>query len=55
MLVIGNSIRESLWNRGLRLDEDVVIRRRNPAYLNETLFYEYISGVFIPYVSTLRS
>jgi hypothetical protein len=55
ILVTGNSIRESLWNRGLHRDEDIVIRRRNPAYLDEALFYEYISGMFIPYVSTLRS
>jgi hypothetical protein len=55
MLATGNPIRESLWNRGLRSDEAIVIRRRNPAYLDETLFYEYISGMFIPYVSTLRS
>jgi hypothetical protein len=55
MLVTGNPIRESLWNRGLRPNEDRVIRRRNSAYLDEALFYEYISGVVIPYVSTLRS
>jgi hypothetical protein len=32
-----------------------MIRRRNPAHLDETLFYKYISGVLIPYVSYLRS
>jgi hypothetical protein len=30
-------------------------RRRNPAYLDEALCYEYISGVSIPGVSSLRS
>ena len=54
MLITGNTIRESLWGHGLRPDEDVMIRRRNPAYLDGELFYEYISTVLIPYVSSLR-
>jgi hypothetical protein len=32
-----------------------MICRRNPAYLDEALFYEYMSGVFIPYVFSLHS
>jgi hypothetical protein len=32
-----------------------MIRRRNSADLDETLFYEYISGVLISYVSSLPS
>jgi hypothetical protein len=55
MLITGNPILESLWSRGLRLDEDVMVRRRNPAYLDEELFHEYISTVLIPYVFSLRS
>jgi hypothetical protein len=32
-----------------------MVRRRNPAYLDEELFHEYISTVLIPYVSSLCS
>jgi hypothetical protein len=55
MLITGNPILESLWSRGLSPDEDVMVRQRNPAYLNEELFHEYISAVLIPYVSSLSS
>jgi hypothetical protein len=55
MLITGNPILESLWSRGLRPDEDIMVRRRNPAYLDEELFHEYIATVLIPYVSSLRN
>jgi hypothetical protein len=32
-----------------------MLYRRNPAYLDEESFHEYISTVLIPYVSSLRS
>jgi hypothetical protein len=35
MLITENTILESLWSRGFRPDEDVMVRRRNPAYLGE--------------------
>jgi hypothetical protein len=55
MLITRNPIIDSLRSLGLRQDEDVMIRRRNPADLNEALFYEYLSDVLILYVSSLRS
>jgi hypothetical protein len=48
MLITGNPMLKSLWNRGLRLDEDFMVRRRNTAYLDEEFLHEYISIVFIP-------
>jgi hypothetical protein len=52
-----NPIRDCLWSHGLRQneDEDVMVRQRNPAYIGEQLFFEYISNVLIPYVSSVRS
>jgi hypothetical protein len=55
MFVPGNPSLDSHWSLGLCQEEDIMIRRRNPAYLNEVLLCEYISGVRIPYVSSLRS
>jgi hypothetical protein len=55
MLVAGSLILDSFWTVGLGQDEDVLIRRRNPAYLDKEVFYEYISGVLIHHVSSLRS
>jgi hypothetical protein len=54
LIVTTNAIRDSLWSRGLRQDEDAMVRRRTPAYVDEELFFEYISTVFIPYVATVR-
>jgi hypothetical protein len=31
----------------LRQDEDAMVRQRNPAYMNEEVFLEYILNVFI--------
>jgi hypothetical protein len=55
MLITGNPILDSLWSLGLHQDEYVMIRQRNPAYLDEASFYEYISCGIIAYVSSLRS
>jgi hypothetical protein len=50
LLITGSPIPESFWSRGLRQDEDAMIRHRAPAYITEELFYDYISTVFIRYV-----
>jgi hypothetical protein len=55
MLITTTSIHASLWSRGLRQNEDVMVRRRTPAYSDEELFFEYITGIFIPYVDAVRS
>jgi hypothetical protein len=55
MIISGPVIRDSLWAMGLRQDEDAMVRRRNPAYVSEELFFEYVSDVVIPYVDSLRS
>jgi hypothetical protein len=54
LLITGSPIPETLWSRGLRQDEDAMMRHRSPAYITEELFYDYISTVFIPYVLTVR-
>jgi hypothetical protein len=46
--ILVNPIHLSLWSKGVRKDEDVMVRRRSPAYVNENLFLEYISTVFVP-------
>jgi hypothetical protein len=50
MLITSSPIRDSLWSHGLRQDEDVLVRRRIPADVNEKLFFEYISDMLISYV-----
>jgi hypothetical protein len=55
MLITTNPIRDCLWSRSLRQDEDVMVRRRSPSYIDEQLFFKYISNVLIPYVSSVRS
>ena len=54
MIIVGSNVPDSIWRHGLREDEDVMIRTRQPAYIDESLFYEYITSVFIPYVLNLR-
>jgi hypothetical protein len=54
MVLTSCPIRDSLWTTGLRQNQDVLIRFRNPAYMTEDLFYEYLIYVFIPYVRTIR-
>jgi hypothetical protein len=46
--ILVNPIRLSLWSKSVKKDEDVMVRRRSPAYVNENLFFEYISTVFVP-------
>jgi hypothetical protein len=38
MVISGPPFHNSLWAIGPRRDEDVIIRHRNPAYINEELF-----------------
>jgi hypothetical protein len=54
MVMSGATIRDSIWRTGLRRDEDLLLRHRSPAYIDENLFHEYISEVLIPYVANLR-
>jgi hypothetical protein len=54
MLVLGQAIPDDIWAKGLRPDEDVMIRRRETPYMNEELSYDYLSEVFIPYVCAVR-
>jgi hypothetical protein len=54
MVISGPPIRDSLWVMGSRQDEDVMVRQPNPAYISEELFFEYVTNVFVPYVTQLR-
>jgi hypothetical protein len=54
MVISGPPIRDSLWTKGLRQDDDPMVGRRNPAYVSEELFFEYMVSVFIPYVANVR-
>jgi hypothetical protein len=54
MVLTSSPIRDAIWSTGLREDEDVMIRFRNPAYMTEELFHDYLTSVFIPYIQHLR-
>lgn len=54
MVITSNAIKNSIWSKGLRPDHDVFLRRREPPYINEELFYEYITQVLLPFVSYKR-
>ena len=45
---------EVYFEDGLRQDEDVSIRQRNPPYMSSDLFKEFIECTFIPYVKEVR-
>jgi hypothetical protein len=55
LLITANPIHLSLWSNSFSENEDVMVRRRAPVYVNEDLFFEYISTVFIPYVVSVRN
>jgi hypothetical protein len=44
---------ESIWTTGLRENEDLMLRFRDPAYIDEEIFFEYISTIFVPYVQCI--
>jgi hypothetical protein len=54
MVLTSSPIRDAVWSTGLREDEDAMIRFRNPAYVTEELFHEYLTNVFVPYILRLR-
>jgi hypothetical protein len=43
MIISASPILASLWAQDLRQDEDAIIRVRQLAYIDENLFFEYIS------------
>jgi hypothetical protein len=57
MIIMGVSIRDSLWEQGLRQDEDedAIIRSRIPTYIDTDLFNKYISTVLVSYVTNVRN
>jgi hypothetical protein len=52
---INDAVERRLKTEGFRMGVDLILRRRNKPYMNSTLFGEYISKVFIPYVDELRT
>jgi hypothetical protein len=54
MVLTGSPIRDEIWSTGLRADDDVMLRCRNPAYATAESFDEYRVTVFIPYIHPLR-
>ena len=54
LLITKNSIPENFWNEGLRENENIIIRERNPPYMDSEIFHDYISNCFIPYVNSIR-
>ena len=54
MLITKHPVSEKFFEDGLRQDEDVSIRQRNPPYMSSDLFIEFIECTFIPYVKEVR-
>jgi hypothetical protein len=47
-------MRDSPWRQGLRPNGDDMVCHRNPTYIDEELFYEYLADTLIPYLTNLR-
>ena len=54
MLIMKNSIPDELEETGIRIGEDVILKQRQKPYMDEQLFFEYITTVLIPYIDKLR-
>jgi hypothetical protein len=55
LLITSRPIRDYLWSRRFRQDEDDLVRQRSQAYVEGKLFFEHISNVFISDVDPMRS
>jgi hypothetical protein len=55
MFIPTTPVHASLRSRGLVQNEDVMVRRRTPAYIDEESFFEYIVSILIPHADTVRS
>jgi hypothetical protein len=55
LIIIADPIPDSLWVNGLCEDEDAIVRHRSPPYIVESIFFEYITHVLVPYVTYVRT
>jgi hypothetical protein len=55
LLITTNPTCDSLWRTDVRQGEEVMVQRRSRAHIDEELFFEYISQVFIPYVTSIHN
>jgi hypothetical protein len=55
LFIPSTPIRDSRWSRRFRQNEDIMVHQLSPASVNEELFFEYTSNVFISYVDTVPS
>jgi hypothetical protein len=53
MVTTLNPIANDIWSHGLRQNEDVMLPVRQPVYIDEALFSEYVSRAFLPYVKVV--
>lgn len=54
LIRLASSIRDSLWSRRLRSDKVAMVCRHFPVCLDENVFYEYLSIVFIQHLMMAR-
>jgi hypothetical protein len=54
MIISQAPVHNSLWRFGLPQNKNAMVRQRSLAYLDEYLFYEYLSQVFIPNLADRR-
>jgi hypothetical protein len=54
MFLTNHPIRDAICSSGLLEGEDLMICFRNPGYMTEELFHEYLTNVLIPYILPIR-
>lgn len=54
LTIMKNKLPKKIIDSAIRLDEDMIFRQRDKPYMDESLFYEYITNVFIPYIENVR-
>lgn len=54
LLITKHELNEKFWETGIRPDEDVMARVRDPPYISKELFLEYLDIVLLPYITAVR-
>ena len=54
LIISSTNVEREMISKGYRSGEDAIFKIRNPAYIDEDIFYEYIKDVLIPYVKVIR-
>lgn len=55
LLISGITVKDTIWEKDLRPNEDIIISIRYPSYIDEYLFHSYIKDNFILHVIIVRN